>query len=50
MGEERVERVGERTELGFAILLTYVSAVIGYRLDIGGVQRSVDFCCWLFLV
>lgn len=34
MGEERVERVGERRELGFAILLTYVSAVIGYRLDI----------------
>lgn len=44
-----MERVGEGRELGFAILLTCVSVIIGYRLDIGGVQRSVDIYIYIFL-
>ena len=43
-----MERVGKGRELGLAILLTCISTVIGYRLDIGGVQRSVDFFFFFF--
>lgn len=48
--EELVERVGEGRELGFAILLTCISAIIDYRLDIEGVQRSVNLSMFLLLI